>query len=209
MLASRVMLIHLESPPNDIRMNGLHIWCVPYLDDILIITFNMEDCQKKLLRAMTALKVQKTAPICPLAMGEHIPFMITDMHLKWKREIEYNRCCSNCGIDEQLLNTQPQRIVPSFNNSEPIPWDLFIKYGRVVPPPKTHSRSKARSPDARARHSQSKVNQLLNEALEKCPNKGINPVEVKILEEAVRDSLKAFYAKAGQDKKHNKRHKSH
>ena len=79
------MLVHPNSPPNDIKMNGLHIWCLPYTDDILIVTVDMQECERKLLRTMTALKVRKAAPntpICPFAMGEHIPFMIAETHLK-------------------------------------------------------------------------------------------------------------------------------
>ena len=74
------MLVYPNKPPKDDRVNGLHIWCLPYLDDILIVTVSLEDCQRKLLRALAALKILKTAPgqACPLAMGDHIPFMIAD-----------------------------------------------------------------------------------------------------------------------------------
>ena len=78
--------------------------------------------------------------------------------------------------------------MPSFNNNEIISWALYTKSGWVASPPK------AKTPEARARQSQLKVNQLLNDALQKCPaNRDTNPVEVKILEEAIRDSLKAYY----------------
>ena len=193
------MLVHPNSPPNDMKMNGLHIWCLPYLDDILIVTLDMQDCERKLRRAMTALKVQKTAPntpICPLAMGEHIPFMIAETHLKGKGEAECNKCCSCYGREERSLNTK--QGVPSFTDSEPIPWDLFLKYGQVVPPPK-------RSQEARARHSQEKVSKMLNKTMAECPKYGINPVEVKDLEEAVRKSLKAIYTKKRKDT-NNKKH---
>ena len=78
--------------------------------------------------------------------------------------------------------------IPSFNNNEPISLVLFVKSGWVAPPPKT------KSPEARARQSQLKVNQLLNDALQICPaNRDTIPVEVKILEEAIRISLEAYY----------------
>ena len=66
-LANKVMLVHPNKPPEDKRMN---IWCLPYTDDILIITFSQDDCKRRLLRAMTALKIQRAAPTCPLAMGD-------------------------------------------------------------------------------------------------------------------------------------------
>ena len=89
--------------------------------------------------------------------------------------------------------------MPSFNNNEPISWALFAKSGWVAPPPK------AKSPEARARQSQLKVNQLLNDALQECP-KDTTQVEVITLERAIRDSLEAYYvSKAYWDKIHGKK----
>ena len=104
--------------------------------------------------------------------------------------------------------------MPSFTDSDPIPWALFLKCGRVVPPPK-------RSKEVRARYCQESVRtklnkaiadspgtdwRMLNKAIADCPETGCNPVKVNDLEEAVRKSVKAFYTKKRKDKNNNNRH---
>ena len=143
-LANKVMLVHPNKPPEDKRVNSLHIWCLPYRDIILIITFSPDDCQKKLLRAMTALKIQRAAPTCPLAMGEYIPFMIADTHYQEKGGTACNGCCSRCGKKEQTDNTKTQGLVPSFSNNETTSWALYTKSGWVTPAPKAKTPELAR-----------------------------------------------------------------
>ena len=152
--AGKFVLVHPNQLPKKFKMDGLHLWSTPYVDDVLIRAVNRRECGVKLTNLQTDIYRSSSElfdPSVPASpdiytppprLEDQVPFLISTHHFKRgeKHMVFSPDCearCIACMVEESLQRmvlSNPTLEIPMFSAPKEISWEILSKVRRGIIP---------------------------------------------------------------------------